>query len=131
MRSEPEAVDQPLHLVTYDFRASANHHQQLPQRKRESTRAHSRERSVLKCSPDQESSPALASNEAAKEVFTQGKLRSCLTAIRMTINDSQHQRARALNQQKQIHPFDTGTVQWCISLRVNVEHESIPIHSHK
>ena len=127
MRSEPKAVDQPLHLVTYDFRASANHHQQLPPRQREFTRAHRRERS----SPDRASSTALASDEAAKEAFTRSPSSSRLTAIRMTIRDSQHQLERALNQQKQIHPFDTGTVQWCISLRVNVEHESIPIHSHK
>ena len=77
------------------------------------------------------SSPALASNEAANEAFMQGMLRSCLTAIRMTINNSQQQHKRALNQQNQFHTFDTGTVLRCISLRAGVELESIPIHSHK
>ncbi len=131
MRSEPEAVDQPLHLVTYDFRLSANHHQQLPQRQREPTRAHSRERSVLESSPEQASSPTFASNAAAKEAFTRSPSSSRLTAIRMTINDSQHQLERALNQQKQIHTFDTGTVQRCISLRADVGLESTHIHTHK
>ena len=123
MRSEPEAVDQPLHLVTYDFRLSANHHQQLPQRQRE--------RSVLESSPEQASSPTFASIEAAKEAFTRSPSSSRLTAIRMTINDSQHQLERALNQQKQIHTFDTGTVQLFISLRADVELESTHIHTHK
>ena len=131
MRSEPEAVDQTLHLVTYDFRASANHHQQLPQRQREPTRAHSRERSVLENSPDRASSPVLARNEAAKEVLTRSPSSSRLTAIRMTINNSQHQIERALNQQKQIPTFDTGTVQRCISIRADVELESTHIHTHK
>ena len=49
----------------------------------------------------------------------------------MTINDSQHQLERALNQQKQIHTFDTGTVQLFISLRADVELESTHIHTHK
>ena len=131
MRSEQEAVDQPLHLVTYDFRASANHHQQLPPRQREFTRAHSRERSVLESFPGQASSPAFASSEGAKEAFTRSPSSSRLTAIRMTIHDSQHQLERALNQQKQIHTFDTGTVQRCISLRADVELESTHIHTHK
>ena len=67
MRSEPEAVDQPLHLVTYDFRLSANHHQQLPQRQRERTRAHSRERSVLESSPEQASGQNLPAMKLPKK----------------------------------------------------------------
>ena len=98
---------------------------------REPTRAHSCELSVLESSPGRASSPVLARNEAAKEVLTRSPSSSRLTAIRMTINDSQHQLERALNRQKQIHTFDTGTVQRCISLRADVELESTHIHTHK
>jgi len=49
----------------------------------------------------------------------------------MTINDSQQQLEKALNQQKQIHTFDTGTVQQCISLHAGVELESTYIRSQK
>jgi len=77
----------------------------------ELARAHSRKHSVLESHPDQASSPAFASNEVAKEAFTRSISSSRLTAIRITVNDSQHQLERALNQRKQIHTFDTGTVQ--------------------